>query len=512
MTSETSPRSATDAAAHTATPALRMRGIRKTFPGTVALASVDLDVRRGEVHCLLGENGAGKSTLMKILAGSYLPNEGMIEIDGSPVQFQRPLDGINAGIAVIYQELDLFPDLTVAQNLFLGHSPASGGIVHRRARRRMAQSYLERVGATFSPDARVGELPIADQQLTAIARALTTDAKIIVMDEPTATLGEADVENVHRVIRRLIDENRAVIYISHRLDEVRDVGDRITVLRDGTNAAEYRVADTDAEQWIADMIGDKKSELTEHRERREAPGEPALEIEHVRIPGLLDVENITVHAGEIVGLAGLGGAGRTTLLSAVFGARSADASIRVRGKEVRIRSVRDAIRQRFGLVPESRKAQGLMLGLSVARNAGIAAIRGAGFFLPRERQHKRTTPILTDLAVKYASPHQEIRLLSGGNQQKVVLAKWLARDTQILLLDEPTRGLDIGAKADLYRQVRRLADQGAAVLVASSELNELMANADRIVVLHEGRSVGEFDPFTDTEEQISHAIISGKAA
>lgn len=512
MTSETSPKSAVDAAAQAAVPVLRMRGIRKTFPGTVALASVDLHVHRGEVHCLLGENGAGKSTLMKILAGSYIPNDGVIEIDGEPVQFQRPLDGINAGIAVIYQELDLFPDLTVAQNLFLGHTPSSGGIVHRRARRRLAQSFLERVGATFSPDARVGDLPIADQQLTAIARALTTDAKIIVMDEPTATLGEADVENVHRVIRRLIEEDRAVIYISHRLDEVRDVGTRITVLRDGGNAAEYLVKDTDSERWISDMIGDKKRELTEHRERREVAGEPALDIEHVRIPGTLDIENISVRTGEIVGLAGLGGAGRTTLLSSVFGARAAECSIRVSGRPVRIRSVRDAIKNRFGLVPESRKAQGLMLGLSVARNAGIAALRGAGALFPRERQQRRTTPILRDLAVKYASPHQEIRLLSGGNQQKVVLAKWLARDTQILLLDEPTRGLDIGAKADLYRQVRKLAERGAAVLVASSELNELMANADRIIVLHEGRAVGEFDPFTDTEEQISHAIISGKAA
>ena len=495
-----------------ATPVLRMRGIRKTFPGTVALASVDLDVHRGEVHCLLGENGAGKSTLMKILAGSYIPNGGVIEIDGESVQFQRPLDGIKAGIAVIYQELDLFPDLTVAQNLFLGHAPSSSGILRRRARRRLAQSFLDRVGATFSPEARVGDLPIADQQLTAIARALTTDAGIIVMDEPTATLGEADVENVHDVIRRLVAEGRAVIYISHRLDEIRDVGTRITVLRDGTNAAEYAVADTDSEQWISDMIGDKKRELTEHRERRQITGDPALDIDHVRIPGLLDIEDISVRAGEIVGLAGLGGAGRTTLLASVFGVRNADKRIRVDGRPVRIRSVRDAIAHRFGLVPESRKAQGLMLALSVARNAGLAAIRGSGALMPRERQQRRTTPILKDLAVKYAGAQQEIRLLSGGNQQKVVLAKWLARDTRILLLDEPTRGLDIGAKADLYRQVRRLADQGAAVLVASSELNELMANADRIIVLHEGRSVGEFDPFTDTEEQISHAIISGKAA
>jgi ribose transport system ATP-binding protein len=260
------------------------------------------------------------------------------------------------------------------------------------------------------------------------------------------------------------------------------------------------------------MIGEKKRELTEHRERRDISGEVALEIEHVRIPRLIDIEGITVRKGEIVGLAGLGGAGRTTLLASIFGMRASDKSIRVDGKPVRISSVRDAVSQHFGLVPESRKTQGLLLGLSVVRNAGLASLRGAGGLFPRERQQRRTVPILRGLGVKYASPHQEIRLLSGGNQQKVVLAKWLARDTRVLLMDEPTRGLDIGAKADLYREVRALADGGAAVLVASSELNELMANADRIVVLHEGRAVGEFDPFVDTQEQIGHAIISGKAS
>lgn len=495
-----------------AAPLLRMRGIRKGFPGTLALSSVDLDVHGGEVHCLLGENGAGKSTLMKILAGSYVPDAGTIEIAGSPVVMQRPLDGIAAGIAVIYQELDLFPDLTVAQNLFLGHAPARGGIVQRGERRRLALDALARVGATFSPDARVADLSIADQQLTAIARALTTDARIIVMDEPTATLGEADVENVFRVIRRLTEEGRAVIYISHRLDEIRAIGTRITVLRDGVGAARYAVADTDAEQWISDMIGDKKAELTEHRERRVFSDEVALGIDEVSIPGLIDIRDIEVRSGEIVGLAGLGGAGRTTLLSALFGARPAARRLRVLGKPASIRSVKDAIGHRFGLVPESRKTEGLLLGLSVARNAGLAALRGSGWLRPRERSAARTAPILRDLAVKHANGNQAVGLLSGGNQQKVVLAKWLARDTRVLLLDEPTRGLDIGAKADLYRQVRALADQGAAVLVASSELGELMANADRIVVLHEGRNIGEFDPIVDTEETISHAIISGKAS
>ncbi|PPG35234.1 sugar ABC transporter ATP-binding protein [Pseudoclavibacter sp. RFBG4] len=493
-------------------PVLTMRGIRKGFPGTLALKSVDLDVYPGEVHCLLGENGAGKSTLMKILAGSYTPDAGVISIGGAEVKFSGPLDGIRAGISVIYQELDLFADLTVAQNLFLGHTPSVGGLVKRSTRRRLAADYLKRVGAKFSPDAVVGTLPLADQQLTAIARALTTDARIIVMDEPTATLGEADVENVFNVIRRLTDEGRAVIYISHRMDEIRDIGTRITVLRDGYNAAKYAVADTDADRWIGDMIGDKKAELTEHRDAREFSDVEALNIRSVSIEGLIDVRDVVVRKGEIVGLAGLGGAGRTTLLSALFGARKAKRDVQVFGKQATLTSVRAAVNHHFGLVPESRKTEGLFLGLSVARNAGIASLRGSSQVLPRERSWATSAPILERLSVKFGKPGQEIRLLSGGNQQKVVLAKWLARDTRVLLLDEPTRGLDIGAKADLYRQVRILADQGAAVLVASSELGELMANADRIVVMHEGRNVADFDPLVSSEARISHAIISGKAS
>ncbi|MET0303268.1 MAG: sugar ABC transporter ATP-binding protein, partial [Microbacteriaceae bacterium] len=403
-------------------------------------------------------------------------------------------------------------DLTVAQNLFLGHSPSVAGLVRRRARRQAAQGFLDRVGATFSPDAVVGSLPIADQQLTAIARALTVDARLIVMDEPTATLGDDDVEKVFRVIRGLVAEGRSVIYISHRLDEVRAIGDRITVLRDGVDVARHEVAATTPDQWISDMIGDKKSELTAANDRPRPTGDPYLDIERVTIPGVLDVEDVTVRKGEIVGLAGLGGAGRTTLLSAVFGARSSQSRVRVGGRDVSPRSVRQATAAGFGLVPESRKTEGLMLGLSVARNAAISSIGTAPYVMPHRRGVAITTPVLAGLGVKHSGPGQIVGQLSGGNQQKVVLAKWLARGIRILLLDEPTRGLDIGAKADLYRQVRALADSGAAVLVASSELSELVANADRIIVLHEGRKVGEFDPRSDTEDTITHAIISGKIA
>jgi len=489
---------------------LEMRGIRKLFPGTIALDGANLEVRAGEVHCVLGENGAGKSTLMKILSGSYQPDGGEILIGGSPVHIGSPVQGLAAGISVIYQELDLFPDLTVAQNLFLGHAPSRLGIVNGRARREAARGYLDRVGATFSPDAVVGSLPIADQQLTAIARALTTDARIIVMDEPTATLGEADVEAVCRVIRSLAAEGRAVIYISHRLAEIAAVGDRITVLRDGATVAHHEVATSNADDWIADMIGDKRKELTGIHAGAAPTGEPYLNIERVHIPGLIDVESIPVRRGEIVGIAGLGGAGRTTLLSAVFGARSSQHSITINGAPYVARSTRAAVRAGFGLVPESRKTEGLMLGLSVWRNAGIASIHRAPWIMPHTVGRRLSAPVIDGLGVKFARGSQAVGELSGGNQQKIVLAKWLTRGSTILLLDEPTRGLDIGAKADLYKQVRNLAETGAAVLVASSELGELVANTHRIVVLHEGRNIGSFDPRLHSEETITHAIISGK--
>ena len=492
------------------TPLLSMANISKSFPGTKALQSVSLEVMAGEVHCLLGENGAGKSTLMKILAGSYTPDSGEIYFDGSQIALNHPSASLAVGIAVIYQELDLFPDLTVAQNIFLGHAHARFGLLKRGERRRDAKAYLDRVGARFSVDAVVGELPIADQQLTAIARALSMEAKLIVMDEPTATLGEEDVEKVFSVVRSLISEGRSVVYISHRLGEVQEIGDSITVLRDGINAAEYPVSTTSPDRWIRDMIGDKQHELTSPGDQGEVDGEIILDLKRAHIPGLIDVSDIQLRRGEIVGLAGLGGAGRTTLLAALYGSRRAELDATLAGRPHRPRNVKAAVKAGIGLVPESRKTEGLFLGLSIFRNAGISSIFRAPWLAPRARGRRLVEPVLDTLGVKFSSGNQPVGELSGGNQQKVVLAKWLARGITVLLLDEPTRGLDIGAKADLYRQVRHVASQGSAVLVASSELTELMANAHRVVVLHEGKNVAEFNPLIDSEKTISHTIISGR--
>jgi len=491
-------------------PLLRMSQISKSFPGTRALHNVSFEVLPGEVHCLLGENGAGKSTLMKILAGSYSPDSGDIYFGGEKVVFSGPADGIAAGIAVIYQELDLFPDLTVAQNIFLGHADSTFGFIKARSRKSHARMFIERVGGRFSEDDIVGKLPIADQQLTAIARALSMDAKLIVMDEPTATLGEADVDKVFAVVRSLVSEGRSVVYISHRLREVETMGGMITVLRDGQNAATYRVEDSNQQQWIADMIGEKRDQLIVRKMGNRITGDVVLEVESAQVAGLIDITDVSVRAGEVLGIAGLGGSGRTTLLAALYGSKKSSLRATLGGGQFSPRTVRSAVKAGVGLVPESRKSEGLFLGLSIFRNASIASIGRAPWLMPHSLGKALVQPVLTRLGVKYANGHQLVGELSGGNQQKVVLSKWLAKGIRLLLLDEPTRGLDIGAKAELYQQVRHLAENGAAVIVASSELSELVAYTDRIVVLHEGKNVAEFDPQCYSEETISQTIISGR--
>ncbi|WP_423923112.1 sugar ABC transporter ATP-binding protein [Frigoribacterium sp. 2-23] len=488
-------------------PALRMEGIEKSFPGTRACDGATLEVARGEVHCLLGENGAGKSTMMKILSGSYTPDAGTISLDGEVVVLSSPLDGVRAGINTIYQELDLVPDMTVAQNLFLGHAPRRGPLVSARRRNELAAAAITRVGATFSPTDVVRTLSVSDQQLTAIAKALTSEARIIVMDEPSATLTEHALEAVFDVMRELVAEGKSIVYISHRLDEVKAIGDRATVMRDGKTVGVFSVADVSKKELVDAMIGRELAEASVDRREFAGHGE-LLEIRRAHLPGVLDIQGVTVRPGEIVGLAGLGGAGRSTLLAAVFGDNPASLDMTYGGEVYSSMTPRRAVKAGIGLVPEDRKSQGLLLELSILRNAGLAALKPFGLN-PASSARRTSRAPLADLGVKFASVDQAVGQLSGGNQQKVVLAKWMARGIDLLLLDEPTRGLDVGAKADLFAQVRALADSGVGVLMASSELSELTDNCDSIWVLHEGRNVANYSPRTTPSAQIARAVVTG---
>lgn len=440
---------------------LTMNGVSKSFQRAQALLNVDLVVQCEEVYCLLGENGAPKYTLMKILAGSYLADSGKLWSTGELLQINTPADGIRAGITVVYQDLELFPESTVAQNIFVGHSPSRFGVVLRRRRRERAQEFIDRVGGRFRPDDSVAQLPIADQRLTAIARALAMKATLIVMDEPTASLGEGDVAKAFAVAKSLIAGGRSVVYISHRLGELKEIGDRITVQRDGRHIASYDVANSDSEQWTADMIGDKKNQLTPAATHRRLASELVLEVDAVSVEGLIEVEKLSVGTGEIVGLAGLGGAGRTLLLSAIYGARNANLHGRFLGADYAQRSVRAAVQSGGGLVPESRKREGLFLSLSVVKNTAISSLSQPPWLCPRTVGGKRVGPHLSSLGVKFSSVKQPAAQLIGVNQKKVVLAKWLTRGVKPLFLDEPTRGLDDGAKAELHREVRALAELGA---------------------------------------------------
>ncbi|OMC34383.1 ABC transporter ATP-binding protein [Mycobacterium sp. GA-1841] len=505
-TESTLPERTTDAARPIA---LRMHDIVKTFPGTKACAGATLEVARGEVHCLLGENGAGKSTLMKILSGSYTPDSGTIVIDGETVSFDSPIDGVRAGINTIYQELDLVPDMTVAQNLFLGHEPGRGPFIARRERDRRAAAAIARVGGSFAPSDVVANLSVSDQQLTAIAKALTTDARIVVMDEPSATLTDHDLAEVFRVIRELTAAGKSVIYISHRLDEVKAIGDRATVMRDGATVGVFDIATVTKAELVEAMIGRGLQAQAPRPARSGSVNTELLEVRRAAIPGVIDVSGIRVRRGEIVGLAGLGGAGRSTLLATLFGDRTATLDMTMDGARITRLSPRDAVRAGIGLVPEDRKSQGLFLEQSILRNAGIAALAPFGIN-PLKTARALCLPPLQRLGVKFASVDQPVGQLSGGNQQKVVLAKWMARGIDLLLLDEPTRGLDIGAKADLFEQVQVLAESGVGVVMASSEMSELTENCDLVWVMHEGRNVAAFDPRTSSAADIARCVVTGR--
>ncbi|GHC58240.1 sugar ABC transporter ATP-binding protein [Streptomyces flavofungini] len=479
-------------------PLLTMSGITKSFPGVRALDGVDLHVQAGEVHCLLGQNGAGKSTLIKVLAGAHQPDDGTIVWRGDEVTLRSPIAAMRLGIATIYQELDLVEGLSVAENVYLGHEPtAAGFMVRGRDARASTAALLKRLGhGEIDPARLVGDLSAAQQQIVSMARALSHEVRLIVMDEPSAALDPDEVDNLFRIVGDLTADGVAVVYISHRLEEIRRIGDRVTVLKDGRAVAVGLPAkETPTREVIALMTGRNVEYVFPERpvrDREETPSEPVLVVQGLTREGEFAPFDLELRPGEIVGLAGLVGSGRSEILETVYGARKpTGGQVRVDGRVLRPGSVRAAVRAGLGLAPEERKAQGLLMLESVTRNVSVSSMSrfSYGGWLDRTKEREAARAATRELSLRPDNPSVPVRTLSGGNQQKAVLARWLLRGCRVLLLDEPTRGVDVGARAELYTVIRRLADEGLAVLLVSSEVPEVLGLADRVLVLREGQVV-----------------------
>jgi ribose transport system ATP-binding protein len=499
-----------------ATPLLSMSGIVKEFPGVRALDGVDLEVVAGEVHCLLGQNGAGKSTLIKVLAGAHQPDAGEIRWRGEPISLSTPMAAMRHGIATIYQELDLVDGLSVAENIFLGHEMSRGGISLRGRQNRAARALLERLGHGEIPVTReVGHLSAAGKQIVSMARALSHRAQVIVMDEPSAVLAHDEVANLFRVIRELTARGVAVVYISHRLAEIREIGDRVTVLKDGRTVATNRPAATTPTAEIVTLMTGRSIEYAFPPRRARRTGEPVLEVQRLSLAGRFSDVSFTLHAGEILGLAGLVGSGRSEILETVYGARRPSAgTVVLEGRPLPPGNVVASVRRGMGLAPEERKSQALLLGDTVQRNVSLATLpRFARFgWLSRGKERSEVAAAADRLQVRPNDPARLARTLSGGNQQKVVLARWLLGGSRVLLLDEPTRGVDVGARAEIYALIRRLADDGVAVLLVSSEVPEVLGLADRVLVLRDGRVVHAAPADELDEPQVLDLIMEGSAA
>ena len=495
-----------------AEPLLRVEGVSKSFPGVTALHQVDFDLRAGEVHVLIGENGAGKSTLIKLLSGVYPKDGGRFLLDGQDVSIASVRAAQDLGVATIYQEMNLIPELTVAQNILLGREPrrVGGLLVDTEAARRRSATLLASLGQHLDPDAQVKTLSVPQQQMVEVAKALSMEARIVIFDEPTGTLAEKETAALFATIRLLKQQGMGIIYISHRLEEIREIGDRVTVLRDGHLIGTRAVAEVTVDDLIQMMVGrELKDQFPRHRR---PPGEVALEIRNLSLQGALHDVSLTVHRGEIVGLSGLVGSGRTALARVIFGIDRPDSGeIRVFGKPVRMDSPLTATKLGLAFLTEDRKALGLFQIRPVSDNIILAAIQRLfpRFWIDAGRERAVAQEFVTRLRIQTPSLSQLVQNLSGGNQQKVVLAKWLATHAKLFILDEPTRGIDVGAKLEIHRLMDELVAQGTPIVMISSEMPEILGMSDRIYVMRDGRIGGEFTHHEASQERILKCAVGG---
>jgi ribose transport system ATP-binding protein len=487
---------------------LEARGVGKTFPGVRALQDMHIELRHGEVLALVGENGAGKSTLMKLLSGIYTPDDGELFLDGRPLEVSSPKHALEQGISIIHQEFNLMPDLTVAQNIFIGREPRSGGFfLGERTLNARAKELIDRLHLPLDPRQVVGSLTVARQQMVEIAKALSYDAKVLIMDEPTAALNDAEVQVLHDLIRRFRRPDTGVIYISHRMHELKAITDRITVIRDGRYVDTLDTPTTSMREVIARMVG---REITGEAapEGVRTGRETVLSVRGLSTKALLRNVSFDLQEGEILGFAGLMGAGRTEVARALVGADVVESgTIALRGRPVRISSPAEAAKHRIGYLSEDRKHLGLLLEQDVNSNVVLSSIRDLfqsfGFVRPKAMR-ERSTELVSSLRIRTPSIDQTVKNLSGGNQQKVVIAKWLVKDCDILIFDEPTRGIDVGAKEEIYRLLNELAGRGKSVIMISSELPEVLRMSHRIVVMSEGRVTGHLSADEATQESVMH--------
>lgn len=496
---------------------LQVQGLAKSFGSVRALKGVDFDVRPGEVHCVLGQNGAGKSTLIKTLSGALQPDAGEFRWLGEVVTMPTPVAALELGIATMYQELDVVDGLTIAENIYLGHELAVAGVVRQQDTNERATALLTRLGhGDLDPTREVGTLSPANKQIVSMARALSHDIKLMIMDEPSAVLDSEEVNNLFRVVGELTDQGVAVVYISHRLEEIERIGDRITVLKDGrSEASGLEVSKTPTRSLIALMTGTDIDHVFPPRIAVPADAPVVLEVDNLGSAGVFSGVSFTVRAGEVVGLAGLVGSGRSEILETIYGERPAtEGTVTMSGEVLRSGSVADAVGRGMGLSPEERKSQGLLLEEPIYKNATLSTFKrfARGFLLNDAAERDATREQIRALDLRPADPDRAARTLSGGNQQKVMLARWLIHGTKVLLLDEPTRGVDVGARMEIYALIRELAAQGTAIVVVSSEIEEVIGLADRVLVIADGRVVAE-EAATDIDEhRVLDLVMKGSAA